>query len=1236
MGAKTIQDLELAFDVGHSSIGWAVLQSVGRESARTDSPRVNLLGCGVVTFGADDCLASKRRDYRRQRRHARSTRHRIANMEKLLAHLKVLSAEQLKQKHQQAGGHSVPWFLAARVLASNGEKKHLLDWPQLWDVLRWYAHNRGYDGNRRWSAQETEAQAQDTEKEKNANALMAQHGTQTMAETLCKALGLEPLGDQQSSRKNFKRLNAAFPRSVVEKEVRRLLELHQKKLPAINDAFLKSIFEDWRAGGVPDLKLPARYQGGLLFGQLVPRFDNRIISTCPISGEKVPGRNCTEFFNFRWAMTLANIRIGFGNEIYANGEKLRRLNPSERAKVDALVRKLGFLKLETDKPDKAGLVRKGKNELLEIILAETKCNRHNLDSLLFTDEFKESLKLTPIEGDSTAFRIAWGSFGDPQHDATGNYHDDSLRHRFTTQLFRGKKEKPKMLTLREIIRQLEKLGKTDVISKIQQAVELEIKGKKREADPVKIEALLDAKFYGDRLNGRARFSREKLNEAFRQIFHKTNPIHPLESGGCLEQTDKIKAARKQELAQQTNSHLVQHRLLILAGNINAKPKAKEGLIQHLIAEFAGGDKSRIGRVTVELARDLQEMSGMTNQDKKKAIGLKLSHYKQVSESLAEKLRDAEGNLLKGPNGKPFFSNPGLIRKARILDDLENKCPYTKQDIEFIHLVTGHFRNGVSHTVDKDHVIPRSQRLSDALEAQVITFSEVNRMKGQRTALEFVKQFGGKQVDGIPSLHIRSEADFRSYVNSLWPSKDPFKRAHASGAKVSDDEARCWRRKKLLLTEKWEGKEFTPADLAKTRHIVKLAKQQLETVFFDLPKEQQPPVISITGAVTATFRDKGWKLLGELAAVHPMVKETLEKGRREENEGKIFNPKKAIREITHLHHALDAIALGLITNYLVPAKHQSLDGELSRLIVKGKLTIDKEKGIDELANLQAICSKLFIKLPLQVDSKNLLHVEDLPDEIKIQIRHELAKKRVAQHLPSDMTGLGKRIRQNTTGILRVISPLGETLWKKESNSDEELESLRQEIAKAKNRDEFRLEITAPVGEEDEGDAPAKVKKTAVKSISHVLGFLPTGGKGKLTPQRGVREIRDNFGVAVLNHAKDAEDKFVVIPWHKVWHRIQTLQARNDGKPPLILRIGTLIRVIKPKNKEYEGVWMIRGAQINQRDGYLVDMSRPDIIDSRKNGKPNVRLQSLVDGSLEILKTPLNGIPSGPIKPQESAA
>jgi len=127
-------NLQLAFDVGHSSIGWAVLQT---------GDKLEIKGCGAVVFRADDCLASSRRDYRRQRRHIRSTRQRIARMKVLLQHLGVLTQTELDKP-----GCAWPWKLAAQVL--QGGK--LLTWPELWDVLRWYAHNRGYDGNRRWSA----------------------------------------------------------------------------------------------------------------------------------------------------------------------------------------------------------------------------------------------------------------------------------------------------------------------------------------------------------------------------------------------------------------------------------------------------------------------------------------------------------------------------------------------------------------------------------------------------------------------------------------------------------------------------------------------------------------------------------------------------------------------------------------------------------------------------------------------------------------------------------------------------------------------------------------------------------------------------------------------------------------------------------------------------------------------------------------------------------------------------
>jgi CRISPR-associated endonuclease Csn1 len=252
-------------------------------------------------------------------------------------------------------------------------------------VLRWYAHNRGYDGNRRWSAAEAAAQAEDTEKEENARQLMSDHGTKSMAETFCKVLGVEPLNDEKrSSTKRFKGLNAAFPRGIVEAEVRQILRCHFGKLKAVDANFERALLgrdgndrTAWQAIPCQELRLPKRYQGGLLFGQLVPRFDNRIISTCPISGQKVPSRNCPEFFRFRWAMTLANVRVArFGER------DLSPLTPDERRKLDTRMREAGAMT--------EGEFKKAVRDVTSVI-------RDNLDTMLMHPDAKEALLLDPVQ-----------------------------------------------------------------------------------------------------------------------------------------------------------------------------------------------------------------------------------------------------------------------------------------------------------------------------------------------------------------------------------------------------------------------------------------------------------------------------------------------------------------------------------------------------------------------------------------------------------------------------------------------------------------------------------------------------------------------------------------------------------------------------------------------------------------------------------------------------------------------
>jgi hypothetical protein len=1141
--------LQLAFDVGHSSIGWAVLK------------RDEVLGCGAVTFGADDCLASKRRAYRRQRRHTRSTRQRIARIEQLLAYLKIMEPEQLAAKHRQAGGNPAPWLLAARILASDRDcSKYLLNWPDLWDVIRWYAHNRGYDGNVRWanasdehlSAAEQEEKKADTEKEKKAVELMRSHGRQTMAETVFADL-FAPFNIGDPTRvdslpflqKRFKANQCAFPRKVVEAEVARLLDAHTGRLNGCNKQLIHLLLtsrltgEDRRMLGEAGIRLPKRFEGGLLFGQLVPRFDNRIIAECPVTGEKVPGKHCLEFLEFRWAMNLSNIRIGFGTETYRDRDgvesKLRPLSAKERRKVDARMRRLGFLKVEPDKPGKDGLVRPGRNELRDILLQETTCDRHNLETLLLHPDAKDGLKLLPIKGDAAAFRVAWSSFGDPA-DVQGRYRDDRFRHRFTEQLLRRKR-----LTVRGIFDQLQRLGEIDVAARLHAAAEVHAKGKKTKIDPAELDELLDAQFWCDKLKGRSRYSRAKLAQAVQEVFHPTKPVHPLEKGGCLEQTEEIKqAALSKPVDQQTNNHLVRHRLLIL-----------RRLQEHLVDDYASGSKSRIDRITVEVARDLQTMSGMTNKEKAKEFGSKIKHHHEIAVGLAEQLKDE-----KDENGRPFIISPALIRKARIADDLDWECPYTGKIFEAADLVHRRF--------DKDHIVPRSKRLSDALEAIVITSQEVNAEKKNRTALQFIKEMNlPENLGRRERLGIRTEAQFRAFVDKL-----KTKGSHP------DDVRRRKRRKELLLVEKYEEKEFTPADLSKTRFINKLAGQQLMAAFRDLPEKERPAVISVPGAVTSTFRDKSWKLLPLLGAANEKVNKLHAVKQQANADGRDFNLKAAIRHVTHLHHALDAVSVGLITNLLVPpgeAARAGLNGELARFIHKGKLTDEERREFEVL--IRQLRLRGFYRFGVE----NRIGLKELDEELLNQIRRRLAEKRVVQHMPANMRGL--KIEENTRGVMKI---------------EHGRVHLRQRM-----RDEKTGKLNVKVSEEARGK---------------IVGTEPLNQAGKLQAQKGARVIQDNFAVAVLDVGKGA-DKFMIVPWHKVWHQLQRLASVNGGKWPQVIRKGDVLEL------EEEGERMryrIFGAGQRAR-GLYFDAAAVDELERSVELYPT----TLLRGNFRLVKTTLSG-------------
>lgn len=90
----------------------------------------------------------------------------------------------------------------------------------------------------------------------------------------------------------------------------------------------------------------------------------------------------------------------------------------------------------------------------------------------------------------------------------------------------------------------------------------------------------------------------------------------------------------------------------------------------------------------------------------------------------------------------------------------------------------------------------------------------------------------------------------------------------------------------------------------------------------------------------------------------------------------------------------------------------------------------------------------------------------------------------------------------------------------------------------------------------------------------------------------------------------------------------LKAANGGKWPRLIRNGMLIRVLRAKSAKvnYSGVWMVRGVQVNQAKGFLLDLSPADQIRYRgeKGSFRDVSLETLLKCGLEILKPTLCGV------------
>ncbi len=278
-----------------------------------------------------------------------------------------------------------------------------------------------------------------------------------------------------------------------------------------------------------------------------------------------------------------------------------------------------------------------------------------------------------------------------------------------------------------------------------------------------------------------------------------------------------------------------------------------------------------------------------------------------------------------------------IRKYKLWLDQGYVSPYTGQVIPLSKLFTTDFQI--------EHIIPQSRYFDDSLSNKIICESEINHLKDNRTAYEFLKAENGRIVEMANGKSIRlfSVENYENHCNKYF----------------SRNKSKL---KKLLSDDIPEG--FIARQLNDSRYISKLIKSYLSNVVREENEVEaiSKHIVPVTGAITAMLKndwglnDKWndliayrFKRLNELTssndygvfdkninAFRLSVPDDIARG---------FSKKR----IDHRHHALDALVIACTTkdhvNYITSLNDQRKNYSLVRKLrqLKEVQIVNQETG-----------------------------------------------------------------------------------------------------------------------------------------------------------------------------------------------------------------------------------------------------------------------------------------------------
>jgi CRISPR-associated endonuclease Csn1 len=386
-------------------------------------------------------------------------------------------------------------------------------------------------------------------------------------------------------------------------------------------------------------------------------------------------------------------------------------------------------------------------------------------------------------------------------------------------------------------------------------------------------------------------------------------------------------------------------------------------------EFGNGEKNFFDEIHIELGREMkndkrtrERITSQVKENENTNLRIKalLNELKESgtdirphSPSQQEILKIYEEGVYLSESRKDQLDEIEKIRKNNSPSKMEIQryrlwleqgyiSPYTGKAIGLTELF--------SHKYQIEHIFPQSRYFNDSLSNKVICEAEINQLKDNRTAYEFIKEFGGNIVslgEGL-TAKIHTLSDYENHVKTYF-SKSKIKRENLLSVDIPES--------------------FINRQMNDSRYISKIVKNLLSKIVRDEDEKEviSKYIIPVSGMITSQMKND-WGLNDvwndiiaprfermnaltrsqDFGAINPNTNKFLPNVPPSLSKG--FSKKR----IDHRHHALDALIIACITrehvNYITSInterKNYSLVNKL-RYIEEIEKVIKKSDGTQVL-------------------------------------------------------------------------------------------------------------------------------------------------------------------------------------------------------------------------------------------------------------------------------------------------